>query len=142
MRSISRQLGTSPNTELTAENAELLLSHMLDINGYTRVPLDSGMFMIVRQRDAKDTLLPMFEGSATRAPAFPRQNVWDWSDLEYKATHPQLVGEMSKALRNFMPPNTRIIAFEHTGTVVMTASIPVLKRLYGLIREMDAGNAP
>lgn len=133
---VKGKLEATADLEITPQNAELLLTQMLDANGYTRVPLATPKtFTIMRQRDAKDSNLPKVTANSRFEPVLP--NTHDWYDMEYTAANDGVAAEMARASRNFMPPNTRIVAFDLSNKVVVTGPIPVLRRIYGLIKDMD-----
>jgi type II secretory pathway component GspD/PulD (secretin) len=127
--------GTS-NLMLSRDNAELLFTNMLYLEGFSRVPLGvPSTYQIMRQRDAKDAPIPTVEATKDREPELPA--VWDMYTLRYKATNPDAVTEIARMTRNFMPPNTRIMASELDGSLLVTDAAPNLKKLYDLIRGMD-----
>ena len=135
-----KTLATS-NLELTSSNAELLFTTMLHQNGLTRVPLgEAGTFQILRQRDARDSVLPVLEATQERAPRFPAH--WDMVTLKYKATHPEVVEQIALTTRVFMPANARIVPSELSGMLLVTASAMDAKKVYDLIRENDRKPTP
>jgi type II secretory pathway component GspD/PulD (secretin) len=131
----------TPNLELTKDNAELLFTNMLYLEGFTRVPLGvPNSYQILRLRDAKDAAIPMVDASKDRAPDVP--HLWDLYTLRYKASFPESVVEISRMARNFMPPYSRLIPSELDGTVLITDVAPNLKRIYELIRDFDQKPTP
>ncbi len=125
----------SPNVELTKESASRLLSLALDLNGFTRVPVGDKEFRIQRQRDARDTLLPVFEGSETAEPAWPDN--FDAGSLHYVLKHPESAEEIARTLRSFMPANSRIIPSVLSGSELITASTPEMKNAFHYLRMLD-----
>ena len=124
------------NLELTRENAELLFTNMLNAEGYARVPLgEPGHFQIMRQKEARDGPLPMVECTQDRSPNLPP--TWDLLTMRYKATHPEIVEDIARTSRSFMPANARIIPAENAGTVLVTDTAMNLKKLYAIIRDLD-----
>lgn len=130
------KLEASSALEINARNADLLLTQMLDANGYTRVPLNTAKtYTIMRTRDARDTLLPKVTANAKFEPVLP--NTWDWYDMQYEVTHPTASAEMTRLVRNFMPPNSRVIALDASSKVIVTGPVPVLRRVYILLKDLD-----
>jgi type II secretory pathway component GspD/PulD (secretin) len=126
----------TPNVEFTKENAELLFTTALDRGGFARVPLGPpGTYMIARQRDARDLAIPLVSADATTAPVLPE--TWDLLTLKYKATNPDVVEQIARTARSFMPANSRIIANELSGFLWVTDTAPNLKKIYELIRTSD-----
>ncbi len=133
---IKGKVKNSPNLELTKENAELLLTHMLYLNGYTRVPLNqTDTFQILRLRDARDTLLPVLKASATAAPVFP--NTWDLYEMDYSVTYIESMDEMIRVARAFLPAHARLIPVELSKKIIVTAAVPDLKKVYDLLKDTD-----
>lgn len=126
----------SANLEMTRENAELLFTALLNINGFMRQPLDEpNTYLIVRQRDGRDGPIPILEASVATAPVF--LNTWDFATLKYKATNPESVEDLARLLRSFMPANSRIIPSDLGGFVYVTAGMPDLKRIYEMLKTHD-----
>jgi general secretion pathway protein D len=135
------KVAASGNLELTHENAELLFTSMLNLLGYSRVPLDhAGTFQIMRQRDARDSAIPFAVADKSTAPQLPDN--WDLYTLRYKATHPDSVEHIARLSRSFMPANSRIIPDELSGMLYVTDTALNIKKLYELIREGDLKPTP
>lgn len=130
------EISASPNFEFTKENAEEILSQMLDQNGFTRIPLsEPRTFTILRQRDARDSALPMYNADATTTPEFPR--TWDLATLRYRTPRPHLCDHIARTMRSFLPGNSRVIPDEITGQILVTASQPILASVLEKIQAMD-----
>jgi hypothetical protein len=126
----------TPNVELTQENAELLFTKMLYSSGYTRLPLGpQGTYEIERQRDARDSALPVFAADERHKPELPA--TWDLVTMKYKATHPESIEQIARLIRSFMPASARVIPTDLSGMLVLTAAGPELARIYDTIREND-----
>jgi type II secretory pathway component GspD/PulD (secretin) len=126
----------TPNLELNKDNAELLFTNALFFNGYTRVPLtDAGIFQITRQRDGRDSAIPVVPADDKTAPSLP--NTWDLMTMKYKVNNPEAVEEIARTMRSFMPANSRIIPVELAGLLLVTDTSANLKKLYEFIRDLD-----
>ena len=141
---IKGAIKSTPNLELTKDNAEVLFTNALSMNGYSRVPLAvPNTYQIMRQKDARDAAIPFVTSDAKTAPALP--NTWDLYTMTYKATHAQAVDEIARMARSFMPPNSRIIGQELSGELLVTDTAPNLKKIYAAHqrerREAHAGAA-
>jgi len=137
---LNGKMSASPNVEIHRENAEQLFTHMLYLNGLTRVPLEGradpeGTYQIRRIRDARDTRLPVLKADATHPPRLPE--VWDLYELRYKATNPEVIEEISRSIRSFISAQSRIIPLSLSGELHVTAPAPELRKLYELIRDSD-----
>lgn len=138
---VKGKMTATPNLELTKDNAELLFTNMLYILGFSRVPLGvPNSYQILRQRDARDAALVSYGATQKDAPEMP--NNWDLATLKYKAANPEIVEEISRKMRNFMPPTTRIIPDENSGMILVTDAIPNLKKMYDLIKDIDTKPNP
>jgi len=127
---------SSPKFEVTKENAEEVFTHILHLAGFTRVPLaQPKTFSIMRQRDARDTAIPVLDGSQKEMPKIP--NNWDITTLKYKLTNGEVAEQIARTLRSFMPANARIIPNELSGMVLITDNNPNLKKCIDLIRSLD-----
>ena len=127
---------TGGTVEFTRDNAELLFTNMLHLNGYSRVPMGAPLtYQILKERDARDTNVPSFSADAKRPPQLP--NTWDIVNLKYKATHAESVEMIARVLRSFLPATARIIPSDLSGMLIITAAAPDAKKAYELIVEND-----
>lgn len=128
------QIKATPNLILTKDNAEVLFTSALAAEGYSRVPLIPGKtFEIVRQRDARDSAVPIVTADLHNAPTLP--DTWDIYNLNYHATSPYLVDRMARSVRSLMPAAARIMSWN--STLLVTDTAPNLKKMYALIQSMD-----
>ena len=135
-------MNATPNLEFTKENAELLFTTMLNAEGLTRVPLptEAHLYQIMRQRDARDSAIPIYSGDQTSAPDLP--NTFDLITFKYKASHPEALEYIARNARSFMPANARIIPDELSGVLLVSDNAINIKKLYTLIHEMDRSPTP
>ena len=132
---VKGKLEATANLEFTKENAVWLFTDMLFTNGFTRVALGHDTYQIMRMRDAKDSIVPLIEASKQVLPSLGDN--WDVATMRYKATNPEVVEHISREIRNFMPPNSRILPSELDGTLLITDSGPNLKKIYEIIKNLD-----
>ena len=126
----------TPNLELTKENAEVLFTNALNMNGFSRVPLAAkNTYQIMKQRDARDAAIPFAISDAKTAPTLP--DTWDLYTMTYKASHPETVDQIARLTRSFMPANSRIVSAEWSGELMITDTAPNLKKIYELIKTND-----
>ncbi|MGE0616114.1 MAG: hypothetical protein AB7P04_10780 [Bacteriovoracia bacterium] len=133
---------SSGNVELTAENAEVLFTSMLNANGYTRVPVGDGKtYQIQRQRDARDTAIPFVTASREQAPVLPAN--WDMMTLKYRASHPEVIEQIARVCRSFMPAGARIIPSDLGGGMLLVTDTAMnLRKVYEIIRDHDQKPGP
>lgn len=133
---VKGKVSSSENVELNKGNATLLLTKALYMNGFTRAPLgEKNTYQILNIRNARDGLLPKLIGTTDNPPEFP--NHWDIITFVYKVKYPEVVEEMARTARSFMPPNARIIPSELTGQIFFTDAAPNIKNVYEIIRGLD-----
>jgi type II secretory pathway component GspD/PulD (secretin) len=133
---VKGKMMATPNVDINKDNAELLFTEMLNINGFSRVPTgEPGTYQIMRQRDARDAAIPTFTADEKNAPEFSRN--FDLMTMRYKATHPDAVEPLARAMRSFMPANSRIIPDELGGWLLVTDTAPNLKKVYTMVKDMD-----
>jgi hypothetical protein len=122
--------------DIGRDNAELLFSKMLYLNGFTRVPLGPrDTFEIRRIRDAKDSALPRFTADSRSAPAVPR--TWDLVTVTYKASHPESLNLIRQLLMNVSSPTVRLMASPLAGTLTITAPAAEQVGFYETVRDND-----
>ncbi|MBL7715450.1 MAG: hypothetical protein JNL01_08255 [Bdellovibrionales bacterium] len=135
---VAFETAATQNTEINAQNADLLFSMLLDLNGLARVPAGQPkLFKLVKQRDARDAAVPQYEASYDQDAIIP--NTHDLATLNYAPKFPNFerLEEMARSLRSFLPANARIVPDAASMKVRMTAAIPDLKRCLKMMREMD-----
>lgn len=126
----------APNVELNKENAEVVFTAMLDQVGFARAPAGDGKtFRIVRSAQRKEMELPIVEASAERAPTLPK--TWDWVMMRYKTKSPELATFLERMFRLHVPRESRLQADENTGTVIVTATAPIVRQLYETLKGAD-----
>lgn len=127
---------SSKNVELNPENAELLFTHMLHLNGLTRVPMGApNTFQILRKREARDTLLPRLMATKDESPSFP--DIWDLFELHYQVKNPESIREIARVGRRFLPEASRMMISRPGRKIVVVATAPELRRVYQALREAD-----
>jgi len=115
------------NSKITVGDAWKAFLTALDVNGFTIIP--SGQFLrISRQRDAKDKQLKMYSEDSPNTDLFITRVL----SLKYISAE-----EVARTLRNFMPVNSRIIAYEQTNTLIITDTGANVKKLSDMIDLLD-----
>lgn len=133
---MDNKVTSSANLELTAENADLLLTSYLRLNQQTRVPAgQKGTYLILRDNEAKGSAVPSFQASMTQDPALP--NNWDMVRLEYKMSHPESVKLLENLIRTYVDMGARIFGVEASGILVITTHSLEIKNVLNLIRMND-----
>jgi hypothetical protein len=130
------EYSATDNLELNAENADLLLSGILNQCGLSRVPFGAPkMYRIERTNEAKGMNVPSYPCSYDVAPNIP--NTWDIVRMEYKMAHPESVKHLENLVRTYANMGARIYGYEADGTLVITETGIALKELYAFIKARD-----
>jgi general secretion pathway protein D len=123
---------STSNLELTPDNADRLLSHVLNQAGYTRIKRDDlGGFTIINARDVRYNPVPQ----VSKLADLP--DVSDYYMFDYKVKHAENTNQISRSLRPFMSRYGRIIAVKYPGKLIIQDTAINLRRLVKLIDRMD-----
>lgn len=123
--------------DFTAENADSLYSQILHENGYTRILLDDKTtYRIINARDVRYTPVPQVSSNFENEPKLPSNA--DYHMMTYEMKYPVSSTTITRSLRPFMSRYGRIIDNKINGTLVVQDTAQNLKRLYGLMRQMDS----
>jgi hypothetical protein len=132
------KFASSPSVEMTADNAELIFTSLLDHVGLARLPVGDGKtYRVVRNVMMKEIEAPVVEASADRPPEFP-SNTWDWVTMRYRVKSPEAAPVIESAYRLHMPREGRMQADENSGFLIVTGSIPTVRQMYKTIQAADA----
>jgi general secretion pathway protein D len=128
-------LGTE-GVDFTAENADSLYSQILNENGYTRILLeDKKTYRIINARDVRYNPVPQVKSDYEKKPDLP--NNTDYHMMSYQMRNPMVSTDVTRSLRPFMSRYGRIIDNKLNGTLIVQDTAINLKRMYGLIKQMD-----
>ena len=84
---------------------------------------------IARQRDAKDKQIKTYSGDFS-----PDNDLYITRVLPLKYIS---ADEVSRVFRNFMPPNTRIISYDQTNTLIITDTAANIKKIVDMVQLLD-----
>lgn len=116
------------NSKITVGDAWKAFLTALDMSGFSIIP--SGQFLrIARQRDAKDKQIKTYAGEYS-----PNTDEFITRILPLKYIDAQDVANM---LRNFMPPNSRVLAYEKTNTLIITDTGANVRKIADMIEHLD-----
>ncbi|MCS6924989.1 MAG: type II secretion system secretin GspD, partial [Candidatus Binatia bacterium] len=116
-------------TKVHADEAYAVFQSVLQVKGFTTVPSGSAI-KIVPSREAKQAGLPMlYNGSLTAAGD---EFITRLAPLRHVAA-----AEMATVLQPMISPDGLLIPYPPTNTLIMTDSALNIRRLLGLIEELD-----
>jgi hypothetical protein len=126
----------STDIELNKDNADLIFTAMLDQVGLTRLPVGDGKtYRIVRGALIKEIETPITEVSYDHAPKFG--NTWDWVSMRYKLKPGASANLIEQSYRLHLPRESRMQADENGGFLIITATIPVARHMYEMLKAAD-----
>ncbi len=124
-----------PFPSLNKENVEIMISHLLDSNGYSRVPITEDIWKIINARDIRYHALPMLEADLEHRPDFGIAN--DYKMMRYRMTNPQALSELSRSIRPFISRYGRVIDMKYSGVILVQDTVDNLKRIYEIVKDAD-----
>ena len=125
----------SKNFKLTKNNADSTLSHLLNLNGYTRVVVAPGIKKIIDSRDVRYSAIPSILSSKTTQPNIPANS--DYYMLKYRFESEVSTKDITRGLRPFLSRYGRIVDVDQTREIIVQDTGLNLSRLYQLILSMD-----
>ena len=137
----SGTLQTAKPVEMTAENADYLLSLFLFNNRVNRVPSGPKSYLIMRDNDAKGENLPRYTATFEKDPEdFPVN--WFLVTVTYRAKHAESVKYMENIVRTYANMGSRIYGAEQTGTLLITTYAMEMPHLLKIMRDYDVAISP
>jgi general secretion pathway protein D len=117
---------------LTKENADLYISHLLNANGYTRVPFGlKGTYKIVNNRDIRYTATPLYIVGQDKVPFH-----YDYIQAVLKLDH-ITSKDLVRTFRPFMSRYGRIMPFKAQNKVLIQDTASNIHRLISLTKHVD-----
>ncbi len=116
------------NAPITIGDAWKAFLTSLDTNGFSLIP-SGKYFRIARQRDAKDKQIKTYVGDSA-----PDNDMYITRVIPLKYINAE---EVSRVFRNFMPPNTRIISYDQTNTLIITDTGSNIKKITDMLYVLD-----
>ncbi|MBI2606253.1 MAG: type II secretion system secretin GspD [Deltaproteobacteria bacterium] len=116
------------NSPITVGDAWKAFLTSMDVNGFSLIP-SGKYYRIARQRDAKDKQIKTYSGEAS-----PDNDMYITRVIPLKYISAE---EVSRVFRNFMPPNTRIISYDQTNTIIITDTGSNIKKVTDMLDVLD-----
>ncbi|MBI3558296.1 MAG: type II secretion system secretin GspD [Deltaproteobacteria bacterium] len=127
-KDVKGRISVVSNSSITVGDAWKAFLTALDVNGFSLIP--SGAYIrIARQRDAKDKQIKTYSGDYS-----PDNDLYITRVLPLKYIS---ADEVSRVFRNFMPPNTRIISYDQTNTLIITDTGSNIKKIVDMVQLLD-----
>lgn len=117
------ELKSSSNFQMTAENADILFSSILNINGYTRIPTAvKDTYKIIEARDVRYATVPTFKADMKTTPEIAPTEDYVFLAYKFNFFKQGQTREASNSARPFMSRYGRIIETGDTVTVQEVAN--------------------
>ena len=137
-REIKGGLQSSSNTEINSENADNLLTYILDLNGYARIPtIEKDTYIIINSRDLRYQSSPSIEVDSQTAPKIPANFDTYMMTFKFKNYDQGQLREASNSLRPFMSRYARVIESKGPGLLLIQENAAHLVRAYEIIKSFD-----
>ncbi len=135
---VKGQVHMTDELELSRENADSFISKVLNLNGYTRIPLteDDG-YLVVNTRDIRYTPTPMVNATKDQAPELPDN--FDYHQMVYEPKEADFIQlhEFTRSIRPFLSRYGRVIAPKSEGPLIVQDTAVNLKRIYRILIQYD-----
>lgn len=116
------------NAPITIGDAWRAFLSALDTNRLTLIP-SGKYYRIARQADAKDKQIKTYTGASA-----PDNDMYITRVIPLKYINSE---ESSRVFRNLMPPNTRIISYDQTNTLIITDTGANIKKITDMLNVLD-----
>lgn len=128
------KIENSKDFKLTKENAEKIISAMLNQNGYTRISIDSANDYIINARDIRYNTQTAIEwsGDLEKIP-----DLSDYFLLQIKTKNPELMSNTVRSLRPFLSRYGRIVEQLSTSSILIQDTGINLRKVAPLVAELD-----
>lgn len=123
------------NTEISSENAELIISALLHDGGYARIKESEGVYRVIAARDVRYNSVPLVSASKEVAPSLPTN--FDYHMLEYKLDHPSSGKVMARNFRPFLSRYGRVVYPTGSDRIIIQDTAKNLDRIYKLAVNLD-----
>lgn len=131
-------LQTTPNVEITKENADTLFTRILELNGYVRVPTSvADTYSLIELRDIRYETLPVINVDMQSAPNLVENSDYYLMTYKFKYHTQGQLRETSNSIRPFMSRYGRIIEMKGRGVIIVQENASKLKQLYEIIKSAD-----
>ncbi len=128
----------SSNIQINAENADVLFTRILNINGYLRVPTAiKDTYSISSLKDIRYETLPTIMVDMQSAPSLPENDDYYLMTYKFKNYKNGQVREASNSLRPFMSRYGRVIELKTKGALVIQENASKLNQLFEIIKSND-----
>jgi general secretion pathway protein D len=131
-------LQTTSNMQITAENAEVLFTSILEINGYGRVPTGvKDTYKIIALRDIRYEATPVINVDAQTPPSIPQNSDYYMMNYKFKHFNQNQLRATGNSIRPFMSRYARIIELKGTGSVSIQETAAKLLQQYEMVKAHD-----
>ena len=137
-KEIKGGIHSSSNIQLNAENAEVLFTRILNLNGYVRIPTAiKDTYSISALADIRYETLPTINVDMQTPPSLPQNDDYYLMTYNFKNYNNGQVRETTNLLRPFMSRYGRVIELKTKGALIIQENASKLNQLYDIIKSND-----
>lgn len=127
-KDVKGRISVVSNAPITIGDAWKAFLTSLDVNGFSIIP--SGKYLrIAKQRDARDKQIRTYTGKFA-----PDNDLYITRVIQLKYIN---ADEAARVFRNFLPPNSRMLAYDQTNTLIVTDTAANIKKVADMIEVLD-----
>ncbi|OUR98669.1 hypothetical protein A9Q84_04430 [Halobacteriovorax marinus] len=123
------------NLKIDRDNADLILSSLLNDSGYTRIKEGDGTYKIINARDIRYTAVPLVSADRDNPPRLPSS--YDYHMMEYKLKFPESSKIITRNLRPFLSRYGRVVSPNGIDRIIVQDTAKNLNRVHSLIVKLD-----
>jgi len=123
------------NMNIDHDNADLVISSLLNDSGYARIKEREGFYKIINARDIRYTAVPLVSSDIDNPPKLPSN--YDYHMMEYKLKYPNSSKIITRNLRPFLSRYGRVVSPDGLDRLVIQDTAKNLNRIYSLIVKLD-----
>ena len=137
-KAVKGGLQATSNTTINAENADTLLTYILDMNGYARIPTpEKDTYIIVEARDIRYQAVPTMEVDSQTTPKLPQNNDYYMVTFKFKNFKHDQIRAAANSLRPFMSRYARTIELNVPGTLALQETAIKITKMADIIKGFD-----
>lgn len=131
-KDVKGKVALSENLKITKENGGEVLSEILNLAGYARIPSTKSGWTVINARDVRYMPVPHYEYGKDTIP-----KNYDHMMATIKLKNRYITPEISRNFRPFMSRYGRIIDVASTGTIIISDTGMNIHRLIELVKVLD-----
>ena len=137
-KEIKGGINSTSNVQINAENADVLFTRILNLNGYVRIPTAiKDTYSIAFLADIRYETLPTIMVDMQTPPTLPQNDDYYLMTYNFKNYNNGQVRDTTNLLRPFMSRYGRVIELKTKGALIIQENASKLNQLYDIIKSND-----